>query len=339
MKINRKNPIFGFLQVISILLFSFFLALNTVAFSDIRKSVVSFPEPVGYVNDFANVLTEVEENEINELITSLENDTKVEIAVVTIPSTEGLTIEEYANTLFNKWGIGKKGQDNGVLLLIAMKERAIRIEVGYGLEPILPDGLCGEIIRNNMVPYLKAGEVGQALLSATKRIAEIISKKQNILQTRPPVLVYKEPNLMTLRATQVVSFLILFIFPISCLFLAIAKSKAKFKTKISDYSGIILWHILWFGFLYGIVYNLLIDKVLHGQKIDYKLAVFLIPFYLMPAFMILQIAYTNPKGIRKRGWHSGGFGSGSGWGGFGGGGGFGGFGGGSSGGGGASGRW
>jgi len=95
-------------------------------------------------------------------------------------------------------GIGKKKEDNGVLILIAMKERKIRIEVGYGLEPILPDGLCGEIIRENMVPLLKEGKYGEALLNATKRVAEVITKEYKVAlpeeyQSTPPPQI--TPNL------------------------------------------------------------------------------------------------------------------------------------------------
>src|SRR5687768_7244828 len=107
----------------------------------------ALPKMEGPVNDLAGVLAPEAEQAIKSRIRAVEAATTAEIAVVTVRSLEGETVETYANRLFNQWGIGKKGKDNGVLILAAIEDRKIRIEVGYGLEGTLPDGRCGQIIR------------------------------------------------------------------------------------------------------------------------------------------------------------------------------------------------
>jgi uncharacterized protein len=86
-----------------------------------------------------------------------------EIAVVTVRDMGGQTVEDYAQGLFTQWGIGKKGKDNGVLLLISIKERKVRIHTGYGVEAVLPDSICKRIIETDMVPYLKKNDFGKGL--------------------------------------------------------------------------------------------------------------------------------------------------------------------------------
>jgi uncharacterized protein len=133
------------------------------------------PRPVGWVNDFANVISAEYQNKLTALIQESEEKTSSEIAVVTIQSIAPYDEKEYARLLFDNWKPGKKGKDNGVLVLLAIKERRWRIETGYGVEGILPDGLCGEIGRNYMVPYFKEGKYAQGLYYGTAAIARVIS--------------------------------------------------------------------------------------------------------------------------------------------------------------------
>ena len=135
------------------------------------------PQPSGWVNDFANVISPEYKDKISSLIEELEQKTSSEIAVVTIDSISPYTEVEYARMLFDRWKPGKKGKDNGVLVFLAVKERRWRIETGYGVEGILPDGLCGEIGREFMVPYFKEGGYSQGLYQGVAKIAQIISGK------------------------------------------------------------------------------------------------------------------------------------------------------------------
>lgn len=115
-----------------------------------------YPEkPTGFVNDQASILGDT--TELERSLANFETETSNEVAVLTIPSTGEVTIEEYAVTLFEKWGIGKRENDNGVLLLVALEDREMRIEVGYGLEGALPDATAKSIITNEITPAFQDG--------------------------------------------------------------------------------------------------------------------------------------------------------------------------------------
>ena len=101
------------------------------------------------------------------------------MAIVTIDSLEGDPVEDVANSLFRKWGIGKMGKDEGILLLVAIKDRRNRIEVGYGLEPILPDGFAGSVLREAR-PLLQQGNYGQALLTAADEMGSRIAAAKGV---------------------------------------------------------------------------------------------------------------------------------------------------------------
>jgi uncharacterized protein len=139
-----------------------------------------YPKPNGWVNDFAGILKESTRQQLAQDITVLEHRTSVEVAVVTVPSLDGETVEMYANKLFKEWGIGKKGKDNGVLILVAPRERHMRIEVGYGLEPYLPDGLAGEVIRRQMLPAFKLKDYDRGVIDGTERVIAIIGEHKTV---------------------------------------------------------------------------------------------------------------------------------------------------------------
>jgi uncharacterized protein len=170
--------------------------------------LAEFPRPDGYVNDYAAVLTEDDEEYLEDFLKTLEAETSAEIAVVTVRSLEGMTIEEYANRLFAQWGIGKKQEDNGVLLLVAPEDKAVRIEVGYGVEPILPDGLAGEIIRAEMLPEFRAGNLRKGIGRGINRISQIVRRDPTALSLRTSS---PEPQRDHLPAVLVVPFFGLFI--------------------------------------------------------------------------------------------------------------------------------
>jgi uncharacterized protein len=100
--------------------------------------------------------------------------------VVTVKSLEGRPVEDYANRLFNAWGIGKKGRDNGVLVLVARDEREMRIEVGYGLEGVLPDGLAGAVIRETFIPRFRDGRYREGIVEGTTRVADIVRRNETL---------------------------------------------------------------------------------------------------------------------------------------------------------------
>ena len=134
----------------------------------------AFPRPSGHVNDFAQVLTEDDRAYLENFLRTVERDTTAEVVVVTVTSLDGMTIEEYANRLFADWGIGDKTRDNGVLLLVAPAQRQVRIEVGYGMEGSLPNGLAGEIIRTAILPEFKQGNMRRGIGRGLDRISRVV---------------------------------------------------------------------------------------------------------------------------------------------------------------------
>lgn len=142
-----------------------------------------FPRPQGLVNDFANVIQETHERKILAVTGELLQKTGVPVVVVTMPDIGGAEYNDYANRLYSAWGIGKKGEDKGVLVFVTVKERKIRIETGYGVEGILPDGLVGEIRDRYMVPFLKKDQFGEGLLNGTLAVSQVIAKHSNVQLT------------------------------------------------------------------------------------------------------------------------------------------------------------
>jgi uncharacterized protein len=138
--------------------------------------LAALPTRTGYVNDSASVLDEAAEAYLETFLQTLERQTSAEVVLVTVTSLEGTTIEEYANRLFADWGIGKRQQDNGVLLLVSPNDRTVRIEVGYGLEPVLPDGLAGEIIRTEIIPEFRTGNYPRGIGRGLNRIAQVVRR-------------------------------------------------------------------------------------------------------------------------------------------------------------------
>lgn len=143
-------------------------------------SAWTLPEkPLGYVTDEANVLSAESRQKIESLLGRFESAGAIQIAVVTVPSLDGDSVDAVAAKLFQKWGIGQKGSDNGVLFLIAPNERRMRIEVGYGLEGDLPDALSGRIL-DQVVPRFKAGDMEGGIWTGTVLICQVLAQKKNI---------------------------------------------------------------------------------------------------------------------------------------------------------------
>jgi len=124
-----------------------------------------------YVTDMANILSSDTEREINRQIAELEAKNGSEIAVVTVPDTSpSITPKKFATSLFNRWRIGKKGVNNGVLFLISQNERRVEIETGNGVREVLPDRSVAEIIQQEILPKFKQGDFDGGILTGTKAL-------------------------------------------------------------------------------------------------------------------------------------------------------------------------
>jgi uncharacterized protein len=132
-------------------------------------------QPTGFVNDFVDAIRPDTQSELERVLRDLERRTGAEIAVVTVDSVPDGDIERAAVDLVERWGIGKRGKDNGVLILCAVKDRRVRIEVGYELEGILPDGRTGQIIDEHMLPRFRAGDMSAGLQDGTLAVARVIA--------------------------------------------------------------------------------------------------------------------------------------------------------------------
>src|SRR6202142_1589714 len=141
-------------------------------------------KPTGYGNDFAHVLDQNTIAQMDTICRQIDEKAHAQIAVVTIRSLDGSDVESYAADLFQKWGVGSKSTNRGVLILYAINDHRARIEVGYGLEPILPDGKVGGFQRE-AIPLMSAGNYGKALLLVTTRVANVIAQDAGVQINAP----------------------------------------------------------------------------------------------------------------------------------------------------------
>jgi len=146
----------------------------------------SAPAPGNYVNDQAGVMDAGAVSRLNGVLAELDAKAKAQVAVLTVRDLGGSDLEGYAARTYKKWGIGDKKTNRGVLLLLALDDRKSRIEVGYGLEGLLPDGLTGGIQDRYMVPYFKKGDYSAGLTNGALAVASIIAQDSGVeLGARP----------------------------------------------------------------------------------------------------------------------------------------------------------
>jgi len=136
-------------------------------------------QPSGYVNDFAHVLTASGAQALENYCANVEQATGAQIAIVLVNSLEDEPIEDVTNRLYRQWGVGKKGKDEGLMLLLAIQDHKQRAEVGYGLEPIIPDGYAGDVLRG-IRPILRQGNYAGALLAAVQQFGSRIAQAKGV---------------------------------------------------------------------------------------------------------------------------------------------------------------
>ncbi len=164
----KEKKLFNSLRFVLLIVF---FALPSLVFAK-----VNVPVQTAWIMDNANIIDSATKAQLETYLESINEKTGVQIAVFTVNSIkevagEDLTIEEYATSVFEKWGLGQKNKDNGILLLVAMDSRSLRIEVGYGLEEVLTDTKCGLIIRNFIAPEFKNGDYSAGIKTGVETIA------------------------------------------------------------------------------------------------------------------------------------------------------------------------
>ncbi|MSR76742.1 MAG: hypothetical protein EXS63_00730 [Candidatus Omnitrophica bacterium] len=151
------------------------LVLSLVAwcFFSLRAFALEIPEhPQGYISDYAQILSDQARIFLQNTLKNFESSTSHQIVVVTFPSLDGQSLEDFSIHLAEKWKVGQKKYDNGLILLIFKNDQKMRIEVGYGLESRLPDALCGQIIREVIAPNFKLGQYDQGVIQGVRAIME-----------------------------------------------------------------------------------------------------------------------------------------------------------------------
>ncbi|MFH2076699.1 MAG: TPM domain-containing protein [Pseudomonadota bacterium] len=168
------------------------------------KAGETFPKPTGAVNDFAGVIPAQYKGQMENLARELLAKTGTAIVVATVETIGDNDPADYANRLYQAWGIGKKGEDKGVLIFLALKERQVRIETGYGVEGIIPDGLAGEILDRHALPYFREGDYGRGFTEAMAAVSSIVAKNAGVtltgvsLPAMKQVRVEKKPGIFQL---------------------------------------------------------------------------------------------------------------------------------------------
>jgi len=299
-----------------------FLLFFVGAFVSQANAYYNPGNPAGFVNDYAHVLTEEQRQALENKLSQFEKSSTNEISVVIIPNLQDDTIENFAVKLFEAWGIGKKEKDNGILLLIAMQDRKMRIEVGYGLEDKVTDAQAGWIINNVMKPAFKENNYYAGMNGAVDNIIALTRGDVNVStysSTSQKTGGYWNLEIFLLAILGLAVFFGLMVF-----IRALASSRSWWSGGlIGGIIGIGIGRGSYSSWTWTIIYTLVAVSI--GLIIDYFLS---------------ALFYKRKKSGKSTWWLGGGFGGlGSGGSGGGGGGGFGGFGGGSSGGGGASGGW
>jgi uncharacterized protein len=135
----------------------------------------TFPSLTGRVVDQANILSSQSSADLTKKLETLETKTSRQLVVVTLPSLQGLEIEDYGYQLGRAWGIGEKKRDTGVLLIVAPNERRVRIEVGYGLESVLTDALSNAILQERVLPKFRAGDQAGGVVAGADALIEQLS--------------------------------------------------------------------------------------------------------------------------------------------------------------------
>lgn len=284
----------------------YFLSLLLfLAFAFSANAYYNPGSPTGFVNDYAGVLKADQKQALESKLSQFEKDSSNEISVVIIPNLQDDTIENFAVELFKDWGIGKKGNDNGVLILVALQDRKMRIEVGYGLEGALTDAQANWIINNTMKPAFRENDFYKGIDEATNKI--ISATKGEYVPSEKVESSIKD----ILDYALIAVFVFIYILRIFWDILGMSKS-------------------YWAGGLLGILAGGAFGFFFNSVNLGILFACILGGFGLAFDYLVSRVI----KPSKGRGGWFGGF-----WGGGGGGGGFGGFGGGGSGGGGSSGSW
>ena len=219
-----------------VIIFSFALIIFPLTSLALTPQQVPNPQQNygGWVTDMADILTEDTEAKLNQQISALQAKNGTEIAIVTVPETKpSATPKQFTTELFNYWGIGKEGIDNGVLFLVSTGDRRVEIETGYGVEGILPDAKVGNIIDTKIIPQFKQDNFEQGILDGTTALIQVLENEQINVNTNTLKAKEKKSTIYTSSFLIAVSFIL-------CGWFLSKKELRKLSQPIRVKSGIIL---------------------------------------------------------------------------------------------------
>jgi len=172
------------------------------------------PAQLTFVNDHANILSPSQRDALTQVLHSIEQTTTAEVVLVTMPDLGGRTAFDFAQQLFTEWGIGKRDKNNGLLMLISLREREFRFHTGYGLEGPLPDAFLGSLIRQHITPAFGEGRfydgLAQALLSSDG-IVPRLEREYNVTIDKTAIAVPGSPEASVANIVGSLGFLILIV--------------------------------------------------------------------------------------------------------------------------------
>jgi len=166
----------------------FFMLIVTLLVSAVGYGKADLPMPRHYAEDYANVINSSDEQSLNGILQELEQKTGAQYIVLTVESTVPLPIQQFSIELAEKWKLGQKGKDNGMLFVLATKDRKYWFSTGYGLEGFITDQYCSRVGREVLEPYLKRGDYSQGIYQASLQIAQKIAAQSGVNLTGMPKL-------------------------------------------------------------------------------------------------------------------------------------------------------
>jgi len=171
--------------------------------------------PPNYMVDLAGIIDDGVEIRMNSMLRELQQQTTAQVVVLTLPTLDGESLEAFSIDLaHNRWKLGQKGKDNGVLLTLAMQERKYRIEVGYGLEGVLPDSLVGSLGRQVLVPAFRAGDFGGGIAAMAGELAARVAAASGVTLSGAPPVAVRRPGRSAEKPGPLATVLALLLIPL-----------------------------------------------------------------------------------------------------------------------------
>ncbi|MFD1703242.1 TPM domain-containing protein [Methylopila henanensis] len=194
-------------RLVAAVLIALGAVISTAAWAEL-----SFPPFSGYVVDQADILPPEAEAALTQKLKTFQDTTGRQLAVATVPSLQGTSVEDFANRLFRAWGLGDKARNDGALLLVAPNDRRVRIEVGYGLEGELTDAVSRLIIENAILPRFRAGDFPGGVMRGADDVMAVFSGHSNDYKARAAALEREDETASLISSAITLCFILFFLY-------------------------------------------------------------------------------------------------------------------------------